>query len=109
MKTAQEVFEQEYLFAHLKAQKRILEEIVNERTRQDEKWGVQNCAPFEWLSILVEEVGEVAKAANNMTCHYTEAAVENYREELVQVAAVVVSALECLDRNGYEADTADTA
>lgn len=70
----------------------VLEEIQDERRRQDRKWGEQNHEPFKWLAILTEEVGEAAQATlwdnRNMI-----------RSELIQVAAVAVAAIECLDRN----------
>jgi NTP pyrophosphatase (non-canonical NTP hydrolase) len=68
---------------------RIIEEIKQERQRQDGKWGVQNHAPVFWAVILGEEYGEVCKAIQDHT---------NYREELIQVAAVALAAIECLDR-----------
>lgn len=65
----------------------IWEAIQAERRRQDEKFGVQDHSPEKWLAILVEEVGEVAQAILQGT-------VEDYREEVVQVAAVAVAILE---------------
>jgi NTP pyrophosphatase (non-canonical NTP hydrolase) len=67
----------------------IFEKIAAERTRQDAKWGEQNHADPKWLAILVEEVGEVAKAM----LEHNEA-----QGELVQCAAVLVAWLECRDR-----------
>lgn len=83
----------------------ILDEIGAERARQDAKWGEQNHEPHRWLSILMEEVGEAAQAANDSWDHrktLTEQAYkqECYREELVQVAAVTIAMIESLDRNG---------
>jgi NTP pyrophosphatase (non-canonical NTP hydrolase) len=72
-----------------------IEAIIQERKRQDEKWGVQNHGPSGWLAILVEEVGETAKAI-------LEGSVPIYRRELTQVAAVAVAALECADRQAFE-------
>lgn len=69
----------------------VLYEIQQERKRQDEKWGVQNHSPIKWVVILAEEFGEVAKGA-------LESNTGNYREELIQVAAVAVAMLESLDR-----------
>ena len=42
----------------------IFKAIVKERKRQDDKWGPmpRNISHYEWVSILVEEVGEVAEA-----------------------------------------------
>lgn len=39
----------------------VLEEVQEERVRQDEKWGAQHHDPLTWLMILAEEVGEVAE------------------------------------------------
>jgi len=36
--------------------------IEKESARQFELHGIQRASPFEWLSYLVEEVGELAKA-----------------------------------------------
>lgn len=103
----------------------ILEEIQTERKRQDDKWGEQNhpalhpkaahnlvsersliaticrekCDKLfsqdegDWYLILQEEVAEA----------FEQAALGNekeFREELIQTAAVVVAMIECLDRNG---------
>jgi len=62
-----------------------------ERARQDAKWGEQNHGPDTWIRILGEEYGEVCKAVN-------ESDLREYRNELIQVAAVAVAAVECLDR-----------
>jgi NTP pyrophosphatase (non-canonical NTP hydrolase) len=72
----------------------LLLELVEERRRQDELWGEQNHTPHEWLAILMEEVGEIAKDV-------AEGRVAgNYRTELIQVAAVAMAAVESLDRAG---------
>lgn len=70
----------------------ILNQILIERGRQDEKWGIQNHEPAYWALILGEEVGEVSRAI-------LEKDPANYREELIQVAAVCVAAVESFDRN----------
>lgn len=69
----------------------ILREISDERLRQDTKWGERNQSPTTWLPILTEEVGEVANAI-------LEGDENNYRVELIQVAAVAIAMIECLDR-----------
>ena len=38
--------------------RRVLEEVLNERVRQDAKWGRQDHDPPTWLMILGEEVGD---------------------------------------------------
>lgn len=37
-------------------------EVLNERENQDQKWGPQTHDPEVWLAILMEEVGEAARA-----------------------------------------------
>ena len=68
----------------------VLEEVMEERKRQDELWGEQNHEDRIWLAILVEEVGEVANDINERS--------KELREELIQVAAVAVSWVESIDR-----------
>lgn len=75
----------------------ILDEIKKERVKQDVKWGEQNHAPADWLMILGEEVGEANKAA--LEAKFGSKTLAEYREELVQVAAVAVAMIQCLDRN----------
>ena len=76
----------------------VLNQVIAERERQDSLWGEQNHGPYAWLSILMEEVGEAAQAANK-TILEGHKGFEHYREELVQVAAVTIAMIECLDRN----------
>jgi hypothetical protein len=72
----------------------IYQAIINERYQQDRKWGIQNHLDTTWASILVEEVGEVCKSINDTGYADT--------NELIQVAAVVVSWLENKKRNADE-------
>lgn len=71
---------------------RIFNDIIKEVQRQDNKWGQdRNQTPSTWLSILVEEVGEVAKELNDT--NPTEIIAPNYRKELIEVATVAVQAI----------------
>lgn len=71
--------------------------IMDELVRQKELWGDNRYhPPLVWSAILCEETGEVAKAA--MEIEFDEEDDRNYKEELVQVAAVAVAALVSLDR-----------
>lgn len=45
--------------------RRVLDDVLRERVRQDGKWGPQSHDPFTWLMILMEEVGEVAEEIDN--------------------------------------------
>lgn len=94
--------------------KHILKEVVNERSRQDKKWGEQNhpngtgsiiyamtanrakddCDKaarrrnVTWRHILREEVYEA----------FAERGDKNLREELIQVMAVCAAWIECIER-----------
>jgi len=84
---------------HNLIQTKVIAEVVEERGKQDAKWGAQNHSPAEWCLILGEEVGEVNRAALENHFKYDGANYANYREELIQVAAVAVAMVECIDRN----------
>lgn len=73
---------------------RIIQEIVEERYIQDKKWGEQDHHPLFWLTILMEEVGEASRAVLDLK-------LLEYREEMVQVAAVALSMLETFDRQAW--------
>jgi len=77
----------------------VFVEVSKERDRQDRLWGEQNHDPVYWLSILGEEFGEACQAFNNYWFESTSDNLDAYREEIIQVAAVAVEMIECLDRN----------
>ena len=70
---------------------RVFDLIVDERVRQDNKWGKDRIQPaYLWLTILIEEVGEVGEAALSKD-------IKNMKEELIHCAAVIVAWMESLD------------
>lgn len=75
------------IMSYQDAQDTAFEMVGKERDRQDKKWGKQDHEPDRWLRILVEEVGEVARAID-------ENKPEDYITELIQVAAVAIAAVE---------------
>jgi len=93
---------------------RIFQEIRQERKRQDEKWGEQNhpMVPGDFDYGLCKETLDELRHANDSgdkNCwqyilleELLEACMETdpkkQREEMIQVAAVAVQAIECLDR-----------
>ena len=79
---------------------KILQEVAHERKKQDEKWGQQNHSPADFLMILGEEVGEANKAA--LEHRFANKPLDEYRKELVQVAAVAVAMIEAYDRTQKE-------
>lgn len=81
-------------------QARVIKDIIQERKRQDSKWGSQrNLSDLTWIAILTEEVGESAQEVLTRIPG-NEVAGKGHgdlREELVQVAAVAVAWIEALD------------
>lgn len=81
----------------------IFEDVKRELRRQIDKWGVQVHDPLVWNAILVEEVGEVSKAIletwQQPETHGLQAqqTADDYRKEVIHVAAVAISAIRALD------------
>ena len=68
-------------------------EILLERGRQNEKWGIQNHQAGIWALVLLEELGEWAKAELHNIFGGEEAGRET--EEMIQVSAVAMAIVEC--------------
>lgn len=76
----------------------VLDDVADERQRQDEKWGISAREPLSWLAIAAEEFGEVAeKVVKGWVPPENDFDAAGYRDELIQLAAVCVSAVECFD------------
>ncbi len=73
----------------------ISKEVIIENMNQYKKWGEQSHHPYKWLSILMKEVGETFKAV-------LENESKEYRDELLQVAAVAIAMVECHDRSLFK-------
>ncbi len=80
---------------------KALDDILVERVKQDEKWGEQNHNPYIYLTILVEEVGELGQAILQSQFGGKHGGLESVRHEAVQAAAVAMAIVECLDRNKW--------
>lgn len=78
---------------------KILSEIRWERAAQDKKWGEQNHNVVEWLAVLGEEFGEASEQALRIHFGGEFDAIDKYRKEVIQCAAVCVAMIECIDRN----------
>lgn len=79
----------------------IFGDITEELERQLLKWGPQDDqADTVWLTVLTEEVGESANAvlSSRPGAEYELEWLHHLRTELVQVAAVAVNWIECVDR-----------
>ncbi len=71
--------------------------VALERYAQDQKWGNQYHEPCRWVTILAEEVGELAEAALDLK-EYNVVTIDAMRKEAVQVAAVAVAFVEWIEK-----------
>ncbi len=78
----------------------VFDKIMAERHNQIMKWGDPEHTPFEYLAILVEEVGEAGQAA--LHDKYGGDHAGTLKKELIHVAAVAVQWLEHLEKAGGE-------
>lgn len=76
-----------------------LDAVKTERQRQESLWGDQSQNhPFEWMSILGEEYGELCEAVNETffknATHPDRGGFDKIIKEATQVAAVAVAIIE---------------
>lgn len=77
----------------------IIDLVIKERERQKSLWGEKSDnLPYEWMSILGEEFGELCEAINE-SCfkkkkHKELGGKENIVKEAVQIAAVAIAIAE---------------
>lgn len=88
---------------------KVLLEILEERKRQDAKFGKdRNHCPLEWSGILHEEYLEATREVVDGHFEFNAANRDGHwrklRTELIQVAAVAVAFVESLDRNELKYD-----
>lgn len=92
-----------------KVREKAMVDVLHERFRQDQKWGEQNHDPFLYGTVLLEEMGEFAQASLQTRFGGEKGGAENMRKEAVQVAAVALAIVECLDRKKWEWPNAHSA
>lgn len=68
--------------------KKVNEDVLDERYRQNHKWGLQRHEHGKWLAILTEEVGEVAQAMQKDWGWGKPTDQDDLYTELIHVAAV---------------------
>lgn len=70
----------------------FLQFTADERRSQDSQWGIQRLTLESWLTLLVEEVGEVARQilTDGPTSHFSCGKV-NINQELIQCAALCIA------------------
>lgn len=81
---------------HQRLMEFVMDCIVNERHRQNEKWGMQRHDLGKWLAILAEEFGESAQAMQPMMglTSTKDTDKDDLFAELIQVAAVAAAIAE---------------
>lgn len=70
--------------------------VIRERHRQDGKWGEQNHDAGTWALILLEEIGEWAKA--ELHARFGGPDADNAHTEAVHMTAVAMAVIECMNR-----------
>lgn len=78
----------------------ILNNIIQERRKQIEKWGDVYHSPIEYIALLAEELGEASRHAHEL--HWNgkfydvdaDEKMDLFRAELIQVAALAYAAIE---------------
>jgi NTP pyrophosphatase (non-canonical NTP hydrolase) len=73
-----------------------LEMISKERDRQDAKWKLQRHTPEKWLTIIMEEVGEMAQAIQKGDIQHKLSDADDLLTETIQAAACCVELAEQL-------------
>lgn len=79
--------------------KKIIADVLAERKRQDEKWGVQEHRADTWVSIIGEEYGEMCKAVNEFGFDPKEETISDIYTEAIQTMASCMAMLECIERS----------
>ena len=74
----------------------VMKQILDERLRQEEKWGEQTHDNYRWLAILGEEFGELAQAI--LHDEFGGEAAGQAKKELIHTVAVGVQWLEQMER-----------
>lgn len=79
-------------------QRQIIEMVLEERNRQDVKWGEQNHVAPIWGMIIGEEYGEMCKAINEFGFDPTPEKEEQIYTEAIHTMASCMAMLECMER-----------
>lgn len=79
-----------------------VDDVIEERGRQEDQWGDQNHHPAYWLAILGKQVGQFGSTVLDREWespdHTGVSADMKMRHEAVQVAAVALKIIEVIDK-----------
>ena len=70
----------------------LKEMVMKENNSQIEKWGIQFCSIFEWLTYTTEELGELANAISEY--QYRNGKKEDVVKEAIQTATLCLKIAE---------------
>lgn len=84
--------------AYTVEQEKIINKVLEERKRQDTKWGEQNHAAPIWGTIIGEEYGEMCQAINEFLFNPTPDTGEQICVEAIHTMASCMAMLECIER-----------
>ena len=82
----------------------IISMVARERVRQDTKFGEQNHMNEVWLTILMEEIGEISKEVLNINIvnsEFIDTHIENLDTEMIQAIAVLIAWYQSRKREIY--------
>jgi len=70
----------------------LFERVYAESERQIMKWGIQDRTPFEWITYITEEVGELAEAIQDN--EYRDGSARAVISEAIQAATLCLKVAE---------------
>jgi len=79
--------------------------VEKENASQVRKWGVQNRTPFEWMTLLTEEVGELARAISKLK--FRIGTRREVVDEAIQVATLALKIAEMFGERAEEDQNED--
>lgn len=79
-------------------QKKIIDMVLEERNRQDTKWGEQNHIAPVWGMIIGEEYGEMCQAINEFGFNPTPKTEKQIYTEAIHTMASCMAMLESIER-----------
>ena len=83
----------------------LFEMVEQENASQVRKWGVQNRTPFEWMTLLTEEVGELARAISELK--FRIGTRREVVDESIQVATLALKIAEMFGERAEEDQNED--
>lgn len=84
--------------AYVPEQEKIINKVLEERKRQDAKWGEQNHIAPVWGMIIGEEYGEMCKAINEFGFNPTPEKEQDIYTEAIHTMASCMAMIECIER-----------